>query len=348
MLGEKQPTDLILFGDSRPFHRQAIPLAEQGKIRVHVFEEGYIRPDWITVERGGVNGHSGVPRDPAWYLAARREMTESPTAEHVPTPLWLRGVEDITYHLANATAPILYPHHRTHRPRSPAVEYAGWAWRFSKFPVRRACERRRLQYLLGGDHPLFFLPLQLAGDSQLVRHSPFASIGEVIETVMTSFAANAPSDAELLIKNHPLDTGFDRHEKTVRRLGRELGIRQRVHFFESGNLPLLFKRVQGTVVVNSTVGLVALTYGCPVIALADAIYRLPGLTYQGLLNEFWHRPSPPDMALVRSFRDVVHATTQVNGNFFTRDGIRLAVQGCDRMLAEESPLENLKRRVAGL
>jgi capsular polysaccharide export protein len=185
----------------------------------------------------------------------------------------------------------------------------------------------------------------LTGDSQLVRHSPFESVAEVIGKVMRSFAAHAPSDAELLIKNHPLDTGFDRHERTTKTLSRELGVEKRVHFFESGNLPTLFKRVHGTIVVNSTVGLSALGYGCPVKALADAIYSMPGLTCDQPLDEFWQEPTAPDMNLVRAFRDVVHAATQVNGNFFTADGIRLAVENCLPALTGDNPLEVLKRDV---
>lgn len=342
-----KPDDIVLFGDSRPLHRLAIKASKSRGVRVHVFEEGYIRPDWITLERDGVNGSSLLPKDSSWFREASRHIKHPPESKHVPTPLWMRAAQDMAFHSANISARITYSQYRTHRPRSPALEYAGWAWRFTKFPLRRLREQDKFARLLGGSAPLFFLPLQLTGDSQLVRYSPFESIAEVIGTVMRSFAAHAPADAVLLIKNHPLDTGFDRHEKTTRTLSHELGIDKRVHFFESGNLPTIFKRVNGTVVVNSTVGLAALGYGCPVKALADAIYRIPGLTCDESLDAFWHNPMPPDMALVRAFRDVVLSTTQVNGNFFTNKGIRLAIQNCLGILTGEHPLEDLKRRVAG-
>ncbi len=54
-------TDIVLFGDCRPVHRPAIELAKALNLRVHVFEEGYFRPFWITLEQGGVNGHSSLP-----------------------------------------------------------------------------------------------------------------------------------------------------------------------------------------------------------------------------------------------------------------------------------------------
>lgn len=51
-------TDIVLFGDRRPIHRLSIEWAKQHGIRIHVFEEGYFRPYWVTLEQGGVNGHS--------------------------------------------------------------------------------------------------------------------------------------------------------------------------------------------------------------------------------------------------------------------------------------------------
>ena len=67
LLAERQITDIILFGDSRPVHRTAIPVARARGIAVHVVEEAYLRPGWITFERDGVNANSTLPRDPAWY-----------------------------------------------------------------------------------------------------------------------------------------------------------------------------------------------------------------------------------------------------------------------------------------
>ena len=60
-------TDIVLFGDRRPIHRPSIEWAKQQGIRIHVFEEGYFRPYWVTLERDGVNAHSLLPRDPDWY-----------------------------------------------------------------------------------------------------------------------------------------------------------------------------------------------------------------------------------------------------------------------------------------
>jgi capsular polysaccharide export protein len=41
---------------------------------VHVFEEGYLRPHWVTYERGGANGHSPLMAIPRSTTCAARWM----------------------------------------------------------------------------------------------------------------------------------------------------------------------------------------------------------------------------------------------------------------------------------
>ena len=58
LLADKGVTDLVLYGDTRPIHAQAVEIARNAGLRIHVYEEGYLRPYWVTYERGGSNGHS--------------------------------------------------------------------------------------------------------------------------------------------------------------------------------------------------------------------------------------------------------------------------------------------------
>ena len=53
---EKRVTDIVLYGDTREIHAEAIAAARDRGLTVHVFEEGYMRPYWVTYERGGANG----------------------------------------------------------------------------------------------------------------------------------------------------------------------------------------------------------------------------------------------------------------------------------------------------
>ena len=58
LVREKSVKDIVLYGDTRPIHAHAIDRARDLGVRIHVFEEGYLRPYWVTYERDGSNGHS--------------------------------------------------------------------------------------------------------------------------------------------------------------------------------------------------------------------------------------------------------------------------------------------------
>jgi capsular polysaccharide export protein len=335
-------TDQVVFGDRRPVHRRAIEGGSSRGIRTHVFEEGYFRPFWITLEREGVNGHSLLPRDPDWFLETARHLPERPAPQRFRSPFRVRATHDVLYHLAGLCNPVVFPHYRNHAPTTAPVEYAGYLKRFTQLRFWKSRDERRIQALVSGRRPFFLLPLQLNGDAQIRDHSPFANMQEVIDRVMGSFAEHAPADALLCIKNHPLDMGLVDYAGIIRDRERFYGLAGRIVYLESGNLNRLLKRAAGTVTVNSTVGIVSLEHRCPTLALSDPIYNLAGLTYQESLDEFWQRPPPPDEQLFRCFHNTVMHATQLNGGFYCRRGIDLAVENAARVLtAERSPLESL-------
>jgi capsular polysaccharide export protein len=43
-------------------HAKAVKQAKSAGLRVHVFEEGYLRPYWVTYESDGSNGHSQLTK----------------------------------------------------------------------------------------------------------------------------------------------------------------------------------------------------------------------------------------------------------------------------------------------
>ena len=334
-------TDIVLFGDRRPVHASAITCAKLSRARIHVFEEGYFRPHWITLERGGVNGFSALPRDPNWYLRTAARVPEV-LFQRVHTPLSVRAFHDIAYHLANIGNFVCFTNYRTHRPHNASVEYAGLAKRFALLRFRENSDSAICNQLVHGKTPFFLLPLQLDSDAQIREFSVFSGMEEVISKVLKSFARAAPSDAHLLIKNHPLDTGFVNYTSIIARISTECSIVDRVHFVETGDANPLLDHAQGVVLVNSTVGTAALDAGRPIKTLADPIYNLPGLTFQGELDDFWKRGERPDVQLTAAFRKIVIHTTLVNGGFYTRGSMNMAAQGAIRVLtAEESPIEAL-------
>ncbi|MCS2609166.1 capsule biosynthesis protein [Halomonas dongshanensis] len=335
-------TDQVLFGDRRPVHRAAIEGANDAGVRTHVFEEGYFRPFWITLERDGVNGHSLLPRDPSWFYATGKALPEPPKPKRFRSSFKVRALHDIGYHVAGLANPLVAPRYRNHAGITAPMEYAGYLKRFTLLKHWKKRDKARIDALIAQSKPYFLLPLQLNTDAQIRDHSPYANMEEVMDHVLGSFALHAPSDALLCIKNHPLDMGLVNYPGIIQRLSDFYGLEGRIVYLESGDLNALLKHATGTVTVNSTVGLVALEQGCPTFALSDPIYQLAGLTYQGALEEFWFQPPPPSRELFGYFHKTVMHATQVNGGFYCQTGIELAVDNAAGILqACPSPLEKL-------
>jgi capsular polysaccharide export protein len=324
-LHERGVSDVVLFGDCRPYHRIAVDLARSRGIAVHVFEEGYFRPDWITLEANGTNAHSPLPREAEAYLAEAAETGEPEPGRPVSGGITRR----VRWEMLNQTATLLlaplYPHYKRHRSHHPLSEMLGWTKRLLKRPFERRYAERLSAYLEAARPDYYLLPLQLETDYQIRRHSRFKSMAHVMETVLESFARSAPRGSLLLVKLHPLDNGIANFRRQARRIARRLKLGRRVLVMDGGHLPTLLAKSQGVVVVNSTTGLSALHHGRPVTVLGSAIFDIAGLTFRGPLDRFWRDAAIPNAELFKAFRKVVLKRAQMNGSFFTDAGMQVAI-----------------------
>ncbi|MGQ7242649.1 capsule biosynthesis protein [Salinicola sp. V024] len=340
-------TDQVVFGDRRPVHRRAILAARRRGIRNHVFEEGYFRPYWVTLEREGVNAHSLLPRDPDWYREAGRRLPSAGRPMAFPNQFHTRARHDVIYHLAGIANPFLHPHYRNHALVTAPVEYAGFLLRKMRMPYLKRRDNERVKALLDAKRPFYLLPLQLKSDAQIRYHSDYKNMQEVIGKVAASFAYHAPRDAFLVIKNHPLDMGLAQYASLIEVLTHEYDLGDRLVYLEGGNLEALLKHASGLVTVNSTAGNVSLGFDCPTHTLASPVYDMAGLTHQGTLDEFWHNVPKPDAELFRAYRRTVAQTVQINGGFYCRPGIDLAAKNALQALQRErSPLQQLMDEIA--
>lgn len=318
-------TDLVMFSDCRPFHAAALEVARARGATGWVFEEAYLRPGYITLEPGGVNANSPLPRDPARILALAQGLPPAAPETTSAGSFLRRAADDVRYNIANQLGRARFPHWRTHRQWNAFHEYAGWILRGVRRPVRRARAWQRLAELQARGGPVFVLPLQLEGDYQLRLHSPFASLRDAVSVVIASFAAHAPRDALLAVKGHPLDNGLTDWGAFAHARAREAGVADRIAWLPELPFGPVLAPAAGVVTVNSTAGLQSLREGKPVVVLGRALYDMPGLTFQGGLDRFWTEGQPPDMALVDALRRVLAAHCLIRGGFFDEAGINEAV-----------------------
>ena len=319
-------TDVVLFGDMRPLHMVATKVAKELNIRTYVFEEGYLRPDWVTLEISGVNANSKLMmKDINWYDAyVCPQIKKNPPSG---SNLYVRFFFDLCYRLATLLLFPFFSQYKTHRPHNAIIEYLGWARRYPLRYFYWQKEKKFIQQLVDNKKSYFFFPLQLNSDSQIQKHSDFGSMVNAMVFIIKSFANKAPRDSLLIIKNHPLDTGLIPYRRIIDNLAKSLSINDRVVYLENGHIPTLTQYAKGTVVVNSTVGMSALVHHNPTCVLGKAVYNLPGLTCQSGLDEFWNNPKRPNPVLFKKFRNAVINLTQVNGNFYSKKGIDMAVAG---------------------
>ncbi|HEX3991351.1 MAG TPA: capsular biosynthesis protein [Acetobacteraceae bacterium] len=327
LLLDLAPTDLILHGDCRPLHKVAIEQANRHGITVHVFEEGYLRPHWITLEVGGVNGYSRLPRTVAAYHVAADLLPARPAAAHVPPSVRTRARDCITYGAACVALGPLFPRYATHRGWSLPREAIGWIKRVLRSPFVGRRSRAAVRHAFAATNGFFVLPIQMDNDSQILCHSDIGGMMHAIRLVIASFARHAAPGAVLAVKEHPLDNGLINWRGVTEAAARDAGVADRVVLIEDHDLQLLLDCALGMITVNSTSATFALASGVPVIALGRSVYDLPGLTHQGSLETFWRTPSPPDMALFEAFRRVLMHACLLDGDFFTREGVTRAVAG---------------------
>jgi len=300
---------------------RVVRLAEKHGIQVFVFEEGYVRGDYVTLEKEGVNGRTSLPRSAAYYLNADMPVISAP--QKVGYSFLHQAWWAFLYHASSTLMSRVYPCHTYHRGLGarelfPQIR-SYWRWLAYK-PINKIHQKRFSGKL---KERYFLVPLQVHGDSQVIHHSRYGKAGGVpsfIREVIASFAMHAPEDTHLVLKHHPADRGYTHYGRLIRSCARKYGITGRVHYVHDVHLPTLQDHSMGVVTINSTVGLSSISRHKPVKVMGQAIYDIPGLTFRGPLDEFWRACESwrPDAELMRRFLAHVIATTQINGNFYKR------------------------------
>jgi len=342
-------TDLVVYGDTRPVHATAVALARQRGITVHVFEEGYLRPYWVTYERGGANGHSRlmgltVPAMQAALAKVDLDLPDTPATwgdmrEHM---FW-----GALYHGCVALGRWAYRDFRPHRRLTVGAEFRLYLHRFVMMPLHRLERRLATMRIRHGGFPYHLAILQLEHDASFRDHSPFASGTAFLAAVIEGFASGAPGHHHLVVKAHPLEDGRVPLRREIRRLAAAHGLSARVHFVRGGKLAELLNDARSAVTVNSTAGQQALWRGVPLRCLGAAVYDKPEFVSAQPLDAFFAAPTRPDTRAYRDYRRYLMETSQVVGGFYSARGRRaLLRQVVDLMLAPDDPYAALQSGTA--
>lgn len=349
LFDDKSVTDLVLYGDTRFVHAEAIRAAKDAGITVHVFEEGYLRPYWVSYERGGSNGHSrlmGMDIAEMQSVLAHAEL-DIPEAPAHWGDMRHHIFYGAAYHWLVMFLNQRYAGFRPHRALPVTKEFQLYLQRLVLMPfnaLRRILATRRIR---NGGFPYHLALLQLAHDSSFVEHSPFDSVTEFLDLVIEGFAKGAARHHHLVFKAHPLEDGREDLPRAIRRLAEKHQVGPRVHYLRGGKLARLLDHSRSAVTVNSTAAQQVLWRGLPLKVFGAAVYDKPEFVSTQPLAEFFAQPTRPDNRAYRDYRHYLLETSQIPGGFYSARGRRqLLRQIVDMMLAADDPYDALAKGTA--
>ncbi|MDR1007129.1 MAG: capsular biosynthesis protein [Campylobacteraceae bacterium] len=312
---------IFIFGDCRFYQKIAIKTANSLGVEVFVFEEGYVRPNYITLEKYGVNGNSKLPKSASFYEQLP-EVVKIKEALDMKNSLFIMIMSAIIYYLIANAFKFLYPHYIHHRDFSVPKEALYGIKNFVRKIIHTPKDKPYNKLLKNKlSKKYFFVPLQTNDDAQIKKHSPFEDMKGFIEVVLNSFANHADKECFIVFKHHPFDRGKTNYTNFINTLSKNLGIDGRIITLYELNIPNALKNARGTITINSTVGLSSLYHGTPTIALGKAIYDIKGLTYKKTtLDDFWKNQTAPNRSLFRKFINFLIQNSQINSSFYGKMG----------------------------
>lgn len=316
---------VVAFGDCRYYHRIASMLCKKQNIPFVCMEEGYLRPNYLTIDAEGVNANSKT--DFFEEVESPKHLSEFDDSHKTKNLLLLKTPHVIVYYLAKFLMRPVFPFYHHHRSYSIISEAFYWVRSAKRRVANIWNEQSDISKIIGSEK-FYFIPLQVHNDSQLVNHSAYESIEQFIEYTVESFAKSAPRDTCLVFKHHPQDIGFKNYKKYVRSLTRRFKLKGRVIVINDFSVPNLLRECEGVVTINSTVGISSVIHNKPTICLGRCFYNNEGITYQKGLDNFWSDLTPPDPTTKKLMLHNIRTKTQVNGSFYdySKENIQACVQ----------------------
>ncbi|ESR22636.1 capsular biosynthesis protein [Lutibaculum baratangense] len=348
VLCERGIDTIVTYNDTLPRNRIALAIAKRLNVSRLVLENGYLRPHHITLADNGVNGNSELSRDPEVIRSAERPGRKCREFSVNMRPHVVNTIRHFAW--SSLLKPVLpyNPRYYGHSVARQMIGYVGeYAWRVLHDESKLLA--RVVEHKEQSKGRIFLTLMQKPGDGQIRYHSPFGSNLRFLNEVVRSFAASAPSDAFLVVKQHPLDYGIENLSEEFARLSKELGLEGRAVYMRKTGIAELMRLSDCMVTINSTGGLQGVMGGSPVKCMGKAVYDVEGLTFQGTLAEFWQDPVGPDPEFVEHYRNYLLATCQINGGFHTPEARAILIpQLARRILSIESTAAaDREPRVAG-
>ena len=319
VLLDKGIRHVFMYGDFIDPHRLAIDLINvlnerperEFDIDAWVFELGYIRPNFITLERERVNARSSL-NQPAIFYDLLPQVNSIQANYEKPGSRWRKVWKFPTFiqHALTDYPIIQGPHKLQPKPSYLLYQVRGLLRKYLYH-----FKEKKVHSQMQDGYPYFLVPLQVSSDSQVSLGSQYSGMEPFIKELIASFAQHHLPGNRLIFKHHPRDRGYNHYGNFIRMTARQYGVENKILYFHDGSLGPILKRAKAVITINSTVGLQALYHGIPTKVMGKTYYNLTGITDQQDLAHFWKDPIPSNRDLFYKFYDYLLNTTQLQGNF---------------------------------
>ena len=314
---EKKIKHIFMYGNVLIPHRDALDLVKEfnkkgKKIKTHIFELGYMRPNFVTLESHGINHTSSFILDKEFYSTKEPYKTfpKPKKNKYRIRKIW-KAITFINHCLKNYKI-VDFEHKLQPKPSYLWFQIKGFLLKYffkvSEYNVKRKCF---------SINPFFIVILQVSSDSQIRLGSEIKDNNKFIYKVIRDFAKAKLQNISLVFKHHPRDRGYTNYSKDINQIAEEFGISNNVFYIHDHFLSNIFRnpRCKGTILINSTVGYQSLFHAIPVKALGISPYNIDGLSYQKSLTSFFFNREKVDQLLFNKFYRYIVENSQINGNF---------------------------------
>lgn len=337
-------TDIVLYGDTRPVHASAVDVAREMDVTVHVFEEGYLRPWWVTYERNGSNGHSRLMSLDVAQMQDALDQSEAPVPP--PPSHWGDMRQHIfygaLYHWFVLFLNQRYSNFKTHRELPVSKEFRLYFKRLALMPFHRIRRRWATMRVRQNGAPYHLALLQLGHDSSVQAHSDYTCMSDFLEHVISGFAKGTPAHHLLVLKEHPLENHIEPLRRRAREIARAHQVADRVHYVPGGKLAGLLDDANTAVTINSTAGQQVLWRGIPLRSFGKSVYDKPEFVSQQPIAQFFADPDVPDHEAYQIYRQFLLKTSQLPGGFYSLRGRRqLLRRAADMLLRAHDPYQSV-------
>ena len=314
---EKKIKHIFMYGNVLIPHRHAIELVEEFKtegiqIYAHIFELGYLRPNFVTLEDKGVNYESSFILNKEFF-SQQEPYKVFPLARD--KGLRLRKIwKSITFinHSFKKYKIVEFEHKLQPKPIYLWFQLKGFLLKYY-YRIKENKIKRRIF----SENPFFIVILQVSSDSQITKGSKIGDIYQFIEYVIKKFSKSNVKNTNLIFKHHPRDRGYNNYSELITINAKKYGIQNEVFYIHDCYLSNVFRNpnCKGTILINSTVGYQSLYHSVPVKSFGISPYNINGITYQKNLISFFNDPETVDKLLFNKFYKYLLENSQINGNF---------------------------------